>query len=475
MKGLVGGPSRSAPSECRPSTVAERDGDEGSGDVDGLSPDDVEAYREFLRVVSARSKGPDAGEWSGARGDRCAEAAAGDAPVGGDAGSSKAKRRLAACLRPFSRKSRQSMGEILIIVVYYAVGVAVYTNTEAKACEDPACEERCARLSALSAHRPPGMCMGHWTIVDAIYFITVSVSTVGYGDFLPNEVSSKVFSVVYLLIGMPWMFVLLSRLLHNAHQLLVSAALRVRALSGHTRCAAWECRRRRQLRSALLEQLLFLAAMFAVNVIFTVLFMALQPEWVPAYDEVFRPFNCTAYPEYPDYCMSDYDPKRWVMSSVVWHCFITALTIGYTVGPSEIGAFIGARAQAARLLSCFHILVCVTMLNNWWSNMYEIYVRRREKTIIRETVRESFSLQHKKGGDASAERYEFVVGLLVKMGKASAEEVTELEGRFAALGANERRKNLSLGNWRSSGLRPEAMRDAPMSVPFAASRLLSED
>lgn len=41
-----------------------------------------------------------------------------------------------------------------------------------------------------------------WGWLDAIYFSVITIATVGYGDFSPQTVPGKVFTMVYLLIGL---------------------------------------------------------------------------------------------------------------------------------------------------------------------------------------------------------------------------------------------------------------------------------
>jgi voltage-gated potassium channel len=40
-----------------------------------------------------------------------------------------------------------------------------------------------------------------WSVVDAIYFSTMSLATVGYGDIVPTTEVGKIFTVVYVLAG----------------------------------------------------------------------------------------------------------------------------------------------------------------------------------------------------------------------------------------------------------------------------------
>ena len=40
-----------------------------------------------------------------------------------------------------------------------------------------------------------------WAWVDAAYFATVTIATVGYGDFVPQTDAGKIFTMVYVIVG----------------------------------------------------------------------------------------------------------------------------------------------------------------------------------------------------------------------------------------------------------------------------------
>ena len=40
-----------------------------------------------------------------------------------------------------------------------------------------------------------------WSVVDAVYFSSMSLATVGYGDVVPTTDAGKIFTVVYVLAG----------------------------------------------------------------------------------------------------------------------------------------------------------------------------------------------------------------------------------------------------------------------------------
>ena len=41
----------------------------------------------------------------------------------------------------------------------------------------------------------------HWTIVEALYFSVVTLTTVGYGDFHPTSAGTEIFTIFYILTG----------------------------------------------------------------------------------------------------------------------------------------------------------------------------------------------------------------------------------------------------------------------------------
>ncbi len=50
----------------------------------------------------------------------------------------------------------------------------------------------------------------HLRLLDALYFSTITLTTVGYGDFSPHTDAGKLFTMVYLLVGIGVLLALIS-------------------------------------------------------------------------------------------------------------------------------------------------------------------------------------------------------------------------------------------------------------------------
>ena len=70
----------------------------------------------------------------------------------------------------------------LILVLYYAIGGLAYDELE------------------------------DWPLLDTAYFLTVTITTVGYGDMCPESDEGKLFTVAYAVVGIVFVFAALSPL-----------------------------------------------------------------------------------------------------------------------------------------------------------------------------------------------------------------------------------------------------------------------
>jgi voltage-gated potassium channel len=69
-------------------------------------------------------------------------------------------------------KQPETRALMILAVLVLGIGVVFYTNVE------------------------------HWSLVNAIYFCVVTLGTVGYGDITPTTDAGKLFTVIYIILGL---------------------------------------------------------------------------------------------------------------------------------------------------------------------------------------------------------------------------------------------------------------------------------
>jgi len=65
-----------------------------------------------------------------------------------------------------------------------------------------------------------------WSYLDAFYFTVITLTTVGYGDFSPHTGTGKLFSVIYILMGLGVFGALIAVIADKSHEW--TEALRIR-------------------------------------------------------------------------------------------------------------------------------------------------------------------------------------------------------------------------------------------------------
>ncbi|MCP4459700.1 MAG: two pore domain potassium channel family protein [Cytophagales bacterium] len=54
-----------------------------------------------------------------------------------------------------------------------------------------------------------------WSWIDSLYFSTITLSTIGYGDFYPHTDAGKIFTILYIIVGVGIILSFINTLQHH--------------------------------------------------------------------------------------------------------------------------------------------------------------------------------------------------------------------------------------------------------------------
>ena len=91
---------------------------------------------------------------------------------------------------------------------FLGIGVLFYRVVERKECTSGSDNCQCVHENGTAVyHVVDGQlqewsCTEPWSVIDSLYFATVTMSTVGYGDFSPTKGGSRVFTCFYIAVAL---------------------------------------------------------------------------------------------------------------------------------------------------------------------------------------------------------------------------------------------------------------------------------
>ena len=277
----------------------------------------------------------------------------------------------------------------LAVVIYLAVGIAFYANIERHSCTDVV-------DFGSGAYSDAAACDDElWTPIDAFYFVTVTMSTVGYGDLYPSTPGARLFTSVYILVGVAvvfnfagksynWVITFLERKIGRC-------CLRFYSLRGLPNYEGKDAALPPPAWRFYVEHIGFY---FLTGAVFNLLLSAL----------VFTRLQ-EGLVDDDGAALDDY-------GFALWHCWVTATTVGY--GDYTLAT------QNVRFFAACHVILSVS----WLAGLIRHTQDKREKyalevlrcKMIRRQLSEDLIENFDFRKDGLVSRVEFVVGMLATLG-----------------------------------------------------------
>uniref|UniRef100_A0A6U3RFT8 Potassium channel domain-containing protein n=1 Tax=Octactis speculum TaxID=3111310 RepID=A0A6U3RFT8_9STRA len=250
------------------------------------------------------------------------------------------------------------------------------------------------------------------TIIDALYFTMVTISTVGYGDMSPiNEPDLRIFSVCYILIGITIVFKNLAFIFSAPIRMVrVGMLALIESFDPTPRTVdtsgdGFSDTHLPKYSDGMSGEMIDLNGNgIADFVSYPSPFVYWGQELLPAFIVMVLIQLISAV----IFCELLPDLKLGV---ALYHCFITATTVGY--GDVSIST------QSARLFSSFHILISVSWLGALLKN-YEVLIDKREAqiahTMLLTRMLNPDEVHAMDKDNKGVDKLEFVVNMLILLG-----------------------------------------------------------
>lgn len=267
-----------------------------------------------------------------------------------------------------------------LTALYICIGCCFFMLTEEKPCESA--EETSA------ADYDSDTCRERWTFIDSLYFSMVTMSTVGYGDLSPSSLGSRMFTVVYILVGITVIFARLSALLSGT-------------LLALEKGGRWIASRFPGMKSKSID----------INGDGTADYIAPQSSlkyWTQGLACSVIVLLLLQFVSAGVFALVQPGLGYWM---AFWHCIVTATTVGFgDVALSE---------QAARLWAFFHILLSVSWLAAFIARAQDLYNERvyelKQRALLEKRLDVHLIEALDKDG-SGVDKLEFVIGMLINLG-----------------------------------------------------------
>jgi len=229
-----------------------------------------------------------------------------------------------------------------------------------------------------------------WPFVDALYFVIVTIGTVGYGDILPSDNTSKLFTVAYVIVGVILLTASVGNYIAEAAEALAKKEKGQKAeaaAQGTTKTASCLTTDQRRLVWAVARILLLVAA----ATIFYAFYTEEEISW------------CDAF----------------------YMSIMTVTTVGY--------GDISPLSRGGRICACFWVLLGVMLFANCVNVITGVYVKKKTRQYqqrrLSKKITEQDMLQFG-GTDGELDRCEFALMKLLAQEKIGKKDLAQIWQEF---------------------------------------------
>jgi len=294
-------------------------------------------------------------------------------------------------LMPFDASSRQTMYiSITAFLVYLFIGTLTYT-----------------------------LWIPSWNVVDSMYFTVATFTTVGYGDIVPMNDGQRAFTLFFVILGTFLAAgIFFGYLFHHMYNSFEEISKEAKAMTS----------------DYFINRLDHAQPDEGGNVS---MIMMVQQDEEPFWTELCRTFTKTV----PLLCALIVPPlimgyyEDWNVLSSFYYTVATATTVGY--------GDIAPKNTWMRLIAVFYLPICIYVMARTFAKLTAVYLRHKARAAEQEYFNRNLTeadleqMDVEGGPGSESVGYdEFLVFMLVAMGKVSPEDIQKMEELYQRLDAD---------------------------------------